>query len=569
MAVEMTPEEIRRASFRTVLRGLDAGEVEAFLHRVAERLESLIENQARLEARMGEHADRDLETEFDLLGREVTAVLQAAREAAESMRERASLDAARWRSESMAEAERLRKDARNDAEALRGDAWTTGTELLTQAVAEVKRTREESASDVLSIMGSAEREAHRLTSSARREAEDLMRSATMEAEKVTSEATRRRDEMIEQAHRQSSSAEERTRALEERRAELLDELENVRATLNRLEGTLEQRREDMNLSATDTPSVKVVPSSSVVPAIEDWTPGETVRIIAPGQEPEAASRERDEAPLTWPGRNRPEPEPESPQSAPPAVTVKEPKEAQAPAEEPPVEEPAAPAEPDLAEPRETVSASTPPASDEVSALFAALKGGEDEEAAPQPAETPSAEVPAEEPVAGGTDLVATALQGSDEFFEERDRRLLPIINRALRGVKKAVTDAQNVALDGLRTDGDWIPDSKEMADGLRADLIGLWTESFTAGHEAAEEMVGQRVKRPETPAISAADEFGESLSGAVSEALLAAGDSQRDRQSAASRVFRGWRSHEAERWIRELAYKGYRLGIEKTANIDA
>lgn len=559
MAADMTPEEIRRASFRTVFRGLDAGEVEIFLHQVAERLESLNENQSRLEARMGEHADRDLETEFDLLGREVTAVLQAAREAADSMRERASLDAARWRSESMAEAERLRKDARNDAEALRGDAWTTGTELLNQAAAEAKRSKEESESEVLSIMGSAEREAHRLTSSARREAEDLIRSATMDAEKVTSEAARRRDEMIEQAHRQSSSAEERTRALEERRAELLDELENVRATLNRLEGTLEQRREDMNLSATDTTSVKVVPSSSVVPAIEDWEPGETVRIIAPGQEPDPGKPEPDEAPLSWPGSEKPKSLPKPPQPIKPAKPASEPPVAEPPVEQPPAEEPA------VAEAAEVVP---PPASDDVTALFASLKGS-DGETAPKLAEKAPAPPSEEELVAEDTDVVATALQGSDEFLEERDRRLLPIINRALRGVKKAVTDAQNVALDGLRTDNDWIPDSKEMADGLRADLIGLWTESFSAGHEAAEQMTGEKVKRPETPGISAADEFGESLSGAVSEALLAAGDAQRDRQSAASRVFRGWRSHEAERWIRELAYKGYRLGIEKTAGIDA
>jgi DivIVA domain-containing protein len=566
MAVEMTPEEIRRASFRTVLRGLDAGEVESFLNLVAERVESLLENQSRLEARMGDHADRDLESEFDLLGREVTAVLQAAREAAESMRERASLDAARWRSESMAESERLRKDARNDSEALRGDAWTTGTELLNQAAAEAKRAKEESESDVLSIMGSAEREAHRLISAARREAEDLLRAATMDAEKVTSDATRRRDEMIEQAHRQSSSAEERTRALEERRAELLDELENVRATLNRLEGTLEQRREDMNLSATDTPSVKVVPSGPAVPpAIENWEPGETVRIIAPGSDAEGSEAEAEPAPLSWPRRDRPE---SKQKPAEPAPAPEQREAASPPAEPKPAFEPEPVSEPEIAaapEPEPPPAPATD-ASDVVSELFASLKG--DGEKSPEPkADVPSPS-PAEEPVTE-EDPLASALRGSDEFLEERDARLLPIINRALRGVKKSVTDAQNVALDGLRTDGDWIPDPKDMADGLRADLIGLWTESFSAGHEAAETLVGKKMKRPETPATTAADEFGESLSGAVSEALLAAGDSQRDRQSAASRVFRGWRSHEAERWVRELAYKGYRLGIEKTASIDA
>ena len=99
MASDITPDQIRRAEFRTVRRGIDAAEVSRFLEQIARDLEELSEERERLVARLGEYADRDLETEFDSLGREVAAVLQAAREAAESMRERATGDAARWRSE--------------------------------------------------------------------------------------------------------------------------------------------------------------------------------------------------------------------------------------------------------------------------------------------------------------------------------------------------------------------------------------------------------------------------------------------------------------------------------------
>jgi hypothetical protein len=146
-------------------------------------------------------------------------------------------------------------------------------------------------------------------------------------------------------------------------------------------------------------------------------------------------------------------------------------------------------------------------------------------------------------------------------MEERDTRLLPITNRALRGVKKSVTEAQNVALDSLRTDEDWKPDGGLLAEALRADLIGLWAESYSAGHTAAEEMTGSHSKRPETPHSDAAEGFGRALASAVDGALGGAGEDLRDRQSAASRVFRGWRTDEAERRIRELAYRGYHLGV--------
>ena len=149
----------------------------------------------------------------------------------------------------------------------------------------------------------------------------------------------------------------------------------------------------------------------------------------------------------------------------------------------------------------------------------------------------------------------------NEIIEERDARLLPITNRALRGVKKAVTDAQNVALDSLRIDDTWHPESRVLAEMLQADLKGLWAESYSAGHAAAEEMTGSKLKRKETPPSSAAETFGDDLAGAVSSALIDAGDGQREKQSATSRVFRGWRTDEAERRVRQLALVGYHRGL--------
>lgn len=559
MGSDLTSEQIRRAQFRTSLRGADASEVQAYLERVATLVEELEVQSERLETRLGEYADRDLETEFDTLGREVTAVLQTAREAADSMRERASLDAARWRSESMAEAEQVRKDARNDAEALRGDAWTAGTELLNQTTAEVKRASEEAEREVLTIMGEAEREAHRLTSTARREAEDLTRTATMTAEKTTSEANKQHDDLIEQSHRQAEAAQKRTRALEERRVELLEELEKVRSTLGRLEGNLDERRDTLNLSSS-TSSVKVVPSPGIVdPEVEEWQPGETVRIISPAQEEAAAEAEASVVEVETPA----EPPVEEPEQGTPPVKIVKPVPEVTQIAEP---EPTRIAElevPQIAEPEPTPAPVVE--DDKVGALFASLRG-ETSATEPEPDLEPDSEPePSVEPVPASPVVAGTKMVEAPDLIEQRETQLLPITNRALRGIKRSVTEAQNIALDALRTDEEWRPNKGELADTMRADLIGLWAESYSAGHLAAEGMVGEKLKRPDTPNSTAAEEFGDVLTAAVSEALALAGEGQRERQSATSRVFRGWRTDEAERRVRELALVGFHKGIVDSA----
>ncbi len=559
METDLVPEEIRHAQFRTVLRGFDAAEVTQYLEKLAGDIEVLVGQRDRLASRLGEYADRDLKSEFDDVGREVASVLQSAREAAESMRERASLDAARWRAESIGEAETLLSEARNDSEALRGDAWATGTELINQTHAEIRQMRQDAERDLLTVMGEAEREAHRLTSAARREAEEILRAAAMDAEKTGAQASKRHDEMIEQAHRAAESAQERTRALEERREELLEELEHARATLNRLEGTMDERREGLNIVAEPSTSVRIVTPTprhepEAPPPRTTWQPGETVRIIQTGQrdasdlepfaEEVAADVERIKQRDAEPQQVTQTEESSEPEAD--AELVEEVVEPEPEVEAPTIESP----------PTQSIS-------DDLGALFAALRGGETAEQPSPPARVehpPAATSTEAEHLPAPASVIVSANELS-RWMDERDARLLPITNRALRGVKKAVTESQNIALDSLRTDDEWKPDGRLLADTLRADLIGLWSESYSAGHTVAEEMTGLRLKRRETPHSDAADGFGEALSSAIDHALASAGDGQRERQSAASRVFRGWRTDEAERRIRELAFRGYHLGI--------
>lgn len=567
MEPEITPGEIRRAEFKTTFRGLDRDEVEAFIAEIAGRLERLEAENDKLAAVSEEVVDRDLDQEFETIGREVTSILQAAREAADSMRERAALDAARWRSEAMEETKTNRSQAAADAEAMRRDAWTTGSELLAQAAREAKRMREEADRDVLTIQGEAEREAHRLTSGARREAEDLLRNATMDAEKATSDAAKRRDEIIDQANRQAAAAQERARALERRRDELMEELENVRSTLSRLEGSLEEKKETFELSSEESTTVKVVPTSKPSDDPEHWEPGETVRVVRPGDDEatpvvdiDLPSQELDESPVIEPP---PKPRP-SVEVLPPShdEDVLEEVGQKAPEGEvasQSVEEEAA--EEDVEAPDEHLADRD---GDDVSALFSSLRSGGD-------AAEGDSERDVEDTDESGGDSTEPDEHPdtSRDWIEVRNSRLLPITNRALRGAKKSLTELQNIALDGLRTDDDWRPSSEVISETLQAELISVWAESFAAGHTVAEEMTGSKIKRPPTPTANSVSELARALAEAVETALDEADDGQRARQAAVSRVFRVWRTDEAERRIRELAIRSYQLGVERSVESGA
>ncbi|HEX6219460.1 MAG TPA: DivIVA domain-containing protein [Acidimicrobiia bacterium] len=566
MAREITPDFLRQSEFRSSFRGLDPAEVRATLEAAALKLEQLDAERRNLKSKLDQAPpSREMEKEFDDIGREVSEILQSAREAAEAMRERASLDATRWRSEAMEGADTTRRDAAADAEAMRRDAWVTGSELLEQAAANAEAMRAHAERDVLTIMGEAEREAHRLTSGARREAEDVVRNATMDAEKITSDATKRRDEIIDAANRQAAAAQERTRALEQRRDELLEELENVRSTLTRLEGSLEERREALDLTGSpDSSSVRVVHPPA--DAKKQWELGETVRVVPPEHVEKEAPDERLASELSEEVARSQSPEPPG-QAQPPAQreppAEPDPRTRPEPRAEPepePAPEPETPAEPEAI--RESGDQEEEPAKpgakerDDLSALFAALREGGDEEL-----EGPVAQVESD---ASNEDDEQD--RGTD-WIEVREQRLLPITNRALRGVKKAMTEIQNVALDSLRTDEEWSPDEGSIAEAVHAEVVAVWSESFAAGHAVAEQMADSKLKRPPTPSSKADRDFAADLAAAVSGALEKAGEGPRERQSAASRIFRVWRSDEAERRIRDIALGAFELGIEESRKV--
>jgi hypothetical protein len=375
------------------------------------------------------------------------------------------------------------------------------------------------------VRGSAEREAHRLTAAGRREAEDLLRGAKMESERLGLEATSRHDEVIESARRQAESAQERARALEQRRDELLGELENLRASLGRMEGELDERRTALNMSMlaepTDAGRGERAPSRGAGEGL-GWEPGETIRVIPP------------KGPASAP--------PAPPDAMEMAAEVRRLRQTTAPAGPPPEQEPPVDAPSVLG------------SSDALGDLFQRLRsaGGE---ATPPPERTaverPGAADAAESPAPSPPKAKVSDAAARPDPFVLRDRLLLPITNRALRALKRQLTDEQNLALEELRLkESDWEPTPVEMADRLRADLTILAAEK----------------PRPATPTRGVdgiAEGLGAALLGAHSDARQA-NHGVRQFSSTVSRIFRTWRTDEAERRVMDLALVSYHDGLTKT-----
>jgi DivIVA domain-containing protein len=647
---EFSPDDITQQTFRTSFRGFDPNDVRSYLESLAAAVAGLVRERDQMASKLAELGERDLKTEFESIGREVSAVLEAARDAADQLRQRAASDATRWRSEAVAEAEQELRRARADAERLRGDAWATADDLLRQVVAEAERIEARTEKERLRMVGEAEREAHRVVAAGRREAEDMIRTAKVESDRLTVNAQTAHDDLIARANRQADAAQERTRALEIRRQELKAELDSIRHALATAEGELEERRSALQLSpqspapaarATEPSAPPVAPEQAPdVKQEGEWTPGETVRVVRPGvpgpgmrttvsgpmsetpeivlltpeevrarretgepgsdegadtgdgesvdesfREPVRPSDEIGEAPSApdqdveqaVAGQAGPEQleaegigaasdaeiDAESPlEPSPPEPTVGE-QEPEDRAEQEPEDRAEQMDEPTSEAQEEVVDHDTG-RFEELSGLFARLREPSVEPSAPKERSEAAVADLQPEPAPEPKRPVA-AYQGDP--FELRARLLLPVSNRALRNIKRQLTEAQNEALEELRlSEGDWEPDGPALGTRLRPDLVVLSAESFSAGHAAAMEMSGERFKRPSTPKTEPEVDWIAGLLGDLSHAL---GEGRRQGQGArqlgasVSRVFRAWRTDEAERRVTELASSRYHVGLSE------
>ena len=551
MVEDVTPDDVRARRFDVVRRGYDRSEVESFLLKVAEYLDGLharIDTATDADVALGIDDAEARARELATLGAEIDTVMEAARAAAEGMRTRARMDVESWTSEADAQ-----------AYAVREAAWVEGTAMLTAAAEEADAIVSAARTDALRIRAEAEHDAMRHTSEAKRASEEALGAAENEAEGLISAARAESERLVRAAHQSAELAQERARALEERRAELLAELESTRSSLGVLEQEIESKRvaleepepiaapayTDRSHHDPDGGSVRIVAGSKAAP----FEPVDPDRFVAEVVELHKSTRAVAGAESS------------------PDVTATGAAEADGASVAPVVDdERAAVPDPTPASSEPSISESAPETdggigreptpvpgaeADAIGSLFARLRG----DAAPDPssaddqaANDPESAV-ASEPPASRTAEHGTVGNGDTEVLDDaadeaetarQGASLIPVQNAALRSIKRLLVDLQNDALEHLRTDKRWVPDA------AFTDRFGEPFEELAAAIDADGDDGG------------AAAAFAASLFDAVLQAVVAAreaGSGDRAIAAATSKVFRTWRSDEAERRVAAVASK--------------
>jgi DivIVA domain-containing protein len=158
--MDMNPQRVRTAEFRTVKKGLDPGEVQAFLNAVADELERAQNQSTAMEARaraavarlqeLSDDAGSQSDASAEILRPSEAAVEQAAVTASVDQAEtisRTLLLAQRTAdttvAEARAEAERLRAEAEAEASQQVGASREVAESLLAEARAEARKVGEE------------------------------------------------------------------------------------------------------------------------------------------------------------------------------------------------------------------------------------------------------------------------------------------------------------------------------------------------------------------------------------------------------------------------------------------
>ncbi len=522
--------------FAPVFRGYDRVQVDAYVKDVRARLRGLEAEVNRLTDAFSETAIHPI-PEYERIGKEVGDLLGEADRVATGMRERAAAEVEEWRATALAEAKARTDRASAEAEALRGDAWSTAAELLEESQAQATELVAQAEVAARSIRAEAEREAHRLVAGARREADEQIRVAKMEAERVVAEALAEKDEIVERARKTADAAQERARALEVRRDELLGELESVRATVQRLETDIEEKRSQLEPDPEPEPveeppewggGVRIIPARDDAVRVEELgEPVETlavveevkrlrttrpgdghVTVVGPGSEESIEEKPESE------GDGEPEPAPESQSEAEP---------------EPEAVEHAGPV-------------------DELAGLFASLRGGTD---APQEAAAPGEPAPRAEPKPGS----ASPPEAVDDLLDHRQRVLLPITNGALRSIKRELADVQNRALEAIRLESEWTPSQTELAKQFEPLLRDARRAAFDAGW-ASTDVEGSPAGKPSKDRSTFAGDLTASLVRAAAK-----GSDPAASATEVSRAFRGWRSDSAARHLRSEATLAFNEGV--------
>jgi cell division septum initiation protein DivIVA len=548
---EMGPDSLVPKGLPSARRGYDHHAVEQLLRRAREAWAALQEQHRRLLAEIDragglEYLARDLGS----VGGDVGRLLADAQEASRGLRERARSDSAARLAAAVVEARRLVAEAEAQSFHLRADAWTAAEGLLHDAEEAHRVGLAAADAEVLLIRAEAEQEAYRLVATAKREAQDITRGARFEAERTVLEIR---------------AQPERILPVEvEPVVESAPPTEPAAGRARRRRGPVppEPTREDV-IRVIQPPGARRPAEAGLDPASYGDAMAAEVEALRVTDEVEAVRVEPAPAPApaapTTPG---PEPEEASPptgevewaEAAPAEAAPEELAEETAPSEAAAV--PVAPAVEELeapvpaVEPAATTVPQPPaPRHPHLDDLFSRLRRS-----------APAADRPAAvaAPIAEQVAAPRSATPRPDPL-DLRERLLLPVQNRALRRVKEGIVELQNVALDSLRVTGSWEGLSAAEAT-LEAALDPVTEEGAEAGAAAAGAFTGGEGTAPVITARSGTlvRAMASDLAGQVKAAVAGgSGAGPLEVAAAVARVFRAWRSDEAERWVRAVAYAAY------------
>ena len=586
MADEVTSSEIRTRQFGVVRKGYDRNQVEVFLAQIARQFDELETSIVEASGKDIPLGIDDAETharELSTIGGEIDVILEAARSAAEGMRSRAAADAESWTSEAKAYVEDSTSQADDQAHAARGSAWDEGSSMLDAATTESAKMVTDAETDALRIRAEAEREAIRYTADAKRTSEEVLGAAELEAEGILSTSRAESERVMRAANQSAELAQERARALEDRRAELLVELESTRSSIGDLETEFESKRQALEEPApvvapeyegrthheSDTGSVKIisgggparlnpVDADSFVAEVaelhrsaakEVWQeePDPNASLPQPaGGDVEVAGVQVPDAGVQVPdaGVQVPDTELQSEGAKDPDASL--PQLAGGDVEVGGVEIPDAgvqiPDE-DSSQPEEeqpsAVSRQPSAPEDSIGSLFARLR--EDSPQSDQDSAQLTVDSSQSEEVSSAKSSEAESGERRAEIASDTESTvepdigsLIPAQNAALRTIKRQLVDLQNDALEHLRTDEGWVP-GEEFTDQFSEPFSILAIAITDDGDDNG-----------------AASVFATDLYDAVSSAVISAreaGSGDRAIAAAISKVFRTWRSDEAERRV--------------------
>jgi len=176
-----------------------------------------------------------------------------------------------------------------------------------------------------------------------------------------------------------------------------------------------------------------------------------------------------------------------------------------------------------------------------------------------------------ETAASDDEVGKSRARSSPSPLEVYDRKLLPVANRALRAVKRRLIDIEKEQLKSLATrDKGWEPDASELTHPLIHVLTVMEREAFERGHTSATELTGVRLQNPrEEVEGQGIESFVTGLLEEVTKAVNDArsgGRPEGEVAKALSRVYRVWRTDEAERRLRFLAGRSYHRGLVEGLN---